>query len=198
MKKSILLGIILMSFIVVVGGCPQLKVDTKKIAQNYLEYKGYNVLSYIKQSDQPRDQTYKLSKELLVKLAYADIWYLQKVHPNDYLGKTIYMETFEVNNHPLDSFRFSNNDNEHIIYKNKTITHVMVVDGEVIGGYSYPIFEYDDPKNSIMGFSWFTLDGKRLGEIKPNNDRCSQGKTYDEWLEDWLGYSRKTLKSTEN
>ncbi|MEW9669867.1 hypothetical protein [Ammoniphilus sp. 3BR4] len=136
--------------------------SSKNPVAQYLEQKGYKVLSI-----EGSVETYELSKEKITTSPYAIAWGLQTVEPSEYFGKTVDIQKFVVENHPLDNWESNN-----VKSKGKTEVYVYVVDGKAIGGTSLPVT--DDV--SVRGGYW-SLDGKTLEEV--------QGKDLTTWQQEW-------------
>ncbi|SHE69081.1 hypothetical protein SAMN02746089_00643 [Caldanaerobius fijiensis DSM 17918] len=96
-----------------------------KNAQNYLEKRGYKIVSC-----EGVVSSYELTKDKFQKLPYAQIWKIQDVDADKYIGKNIETIKFIVKNHPLDKFPGNN--------KKQTQVYVMMVDNSIIDGYSLP------------------------------------------------------------
>ena len=94
-------------------------------------------------------------------IPYQQIWGVQSIEADEYFGKEITTYLFIVNNHPLEK-KDSNT-------KNGVKLYYMFVDGEIIGGYSYP--------NSDLSGSFSSLEGKSLEEVT--------GLTFSKWIEEW-------------
>lgn len=126
----------------------------KKVAEDYIKSKGYEIATRSGEID-----NYTLDKSMLISdPLYGNIWGVQEVEPDKYLGKQITTYGFIVKNHPLEK-----------IYKVDTNVCIMISDGQVIGGYSSPNKDYDGGLES--------LDGKSLEEVK--------GISYKQWLNEW-------------
>jgi hypothetical protein len=122
------------------------------VSQSYLESKGYQIVSY-----EGRTESYELTKQKIVALPYMMYWGLQLVDPSKYFAKTIHVEKFIVTNHPLS--------------KRKVDVYVYEVDGQPIGGTSYP---HGD--TSVGGY--WSLEGKTLEELQP--------KSFQDWRMEWV------------
>lgn len=135
-------------------GCNERNVVPKEqsVFQSYLESKGYQIVSY-----EGRTQSYELTKQKIVIMPYMMYWGLQSVDPSKYFGKIINVEKFIVKNHPLA--------------KGKVDIYLYEVDGQPIGGTSYP---HGD--TSVGGY--WSLDGKTLEELQP--------KPYQDWRTEWV------------
>lgn len=126
---------------------PTLGADAK-VAQAYLEEQGYEIVSY------RGNQTSSFEKADLLELPTRSTWEVQTTPPDDYIGRDIRQEHFIVRDHPLGQANVS----------------VMMVDGEVIGGTSFP-----DSAEPLTGAS-YSLDGKTAEELHPD---------YMEWRNEW-------------
>lgn len=127
---------------------PTLGADAK-VAKVYLEEKGYEVVSY------KGNHTSSFKKADLLESPVRDTWEVQATPPDAYIERSIRDEFFIVRNHPLGQANVK----------------VMVVDGEVIGGTSFP-----DSAEPLVGGS-YSLDGKTPEELHPDD--------YWAWREDW-------------
>ncbi|MBM7564546.1 hypothetical protein [Paenibacillus sacheonensis] len=150
---KVLLSILLFALLI---GCTDRRDTPRDQLENkrFLENKGYHVISYEGRADR-----YELTRQKLVALPYMMHWALQPVDPGDYLGKTVDVEQFIVDDHPLA--------------EGKVDVYVYVVDRRPIGGNSYPHGDASD------GGYW-SLEGKTLEEIQPKS------KSYQEWRKDWV------------
>ncbi|WP_214837100.1 hypothetical protein [Exiguobacterium sp. s36] len=132
---------------------PTLGADAK-VAKAYLEEQGYDVVSY------RGNRTSSFEKEDLLELPTESTWQVQTTPPDDYIGRDIRHEYFIVRNHPLDD----------VAELGQTNVSVMMVDGKIIGGTSYP-----DSAEPLTGSS-YSLDGKTAEELHPD---------YTEWRSEW-------------
>ena len=89
------------------------------------------------------------------------IWGVQKEEPDKYFGKEITVYGFTVKNHPLEKE-----------YNIKTNVSIMLCEGKVIGGTSFPV----QGKALLMGAP-YSFDGKTLEEVT--------GMSFKEWTENW-------------
>ena len=124
---------------------------TAQAAREYLEQQEYTVLSYEQQSDR-----YQLTDSKLESLPYSFEWGSPGNDPGPYIGKTVNVETFIVQNHSLDHWECC----EGVKSKGKAYTHVFVVDNQVIGGTSAP---YGIEQAGLVGGYW-SLDGREAEE----------------------------------
>ncbi|TCI68897.1 MULTISPECIES: hypothetical protein [unclassified Exiguobacterium] len=132
---------------------PTLGADAK-VAKAYLEEQGYDVVSY------RGNRTSSFEKEDLLELPTQSTWQVQTPPPDDYIGRDIRHEYFIVRDHPLDD----------VAELGQTNVSVMMVDGEIIGGTSFP-----DSAEPLVG-SAYSLDGKTVEELHPD---------YMEWRSEW-------------
>jgi hypothetical protein len=141
----------------IIAGCNKEVTGDEKTASEYVKAQGYKISSYKGQV-----QTYTLDKSKLygstVSLPIQQMWSQQTVEPAQYFGKEITIYGFTVTNHPLNK-----------TYKSKTNVYIMLSEGKVIGGYSFP--------NKDMVGWYFSLDGKTLEE--------ATGLGFKEWSEKW-------------
>lgn len=135
-------------------------VDNEKIAQQYLKLQGYKIISASGQLEKYNLEKSKLSETIGI-MPSQQIWGLQKIEPDKYFGKEIYVYGFIVINHPLEK--------KYINFKNGVNVYVMVSEGKVIGGYSRI-------SSNILA-NYRSLDGKTLEEVK--------GLSIKQWDEEW-------------
>lgn len=124
-------------------------------AKEYIKSRGYDVISRYNEPSR-----YTLDREKLKSFPYVVQWSVQHESPEKYLGKEIVTASFIVKNHPLEQ-----------IYKGTTIVSVMLTDGKVIGGTSYP-------NDEISGGWAHTIDGKTLED--------TTNMSYNEWTAHWV------------
>jgi hypothetical protein len=157
MKKLIfiLIGLVLFTFI----GCNKNITGDEKIAEEYVKSQGYEITGY-----KGEVKKYTLEKSKLYgstgSIPYQQSWGVQMVEPDKYFGKEITIYGFTIKNHPLET-----------IYKNSkgTNVYIMLSEGKVIGGYSYP--------NADIDGSCYSIDGKTLEEVT--------GLSFQQWSEEW-------------
>lgn len=155
MKKRvfILLGLCILMLVACENKSVKLTGD-EAIAKEYVEKQGYKITSY-----NGVVESYTLDKSMiyggLKTIKYQQIWGVQKVEPEDYFGEEITTYGFTVKNHPLKSRGVN--------------VYVMMAEGEVIGGYSFP------DKDMVGAF--YSIDGKTLEEIS--------GLSFEQWSEMW-------------
>lgn len=127
--------------------------EDAKIAQTFLQDKGYQVLAY----SSGTSSTYQLTEEKLndeEDLYENHKWALQGVRTESYIGKTVNNERFIVKNHPLDNWKSGDT-----VSKGMTYVDVMIVEGKAVGGISVPY-----TKEKMVGMP-YSLEGKTLEEI---------------------------------
>jgi hypothetical protein len=160
-----LIGLIFLTF---VGCTERIVVDNKtaavtgdeKTAIDFINLQGYTVTA--KKGERQR---YVLEKSKLYgegTMIYQQVWGVQTVKPDKYFGKEIVVYGFTVKNHPMQK-----SDKEHT--KNGVNVYIMLSEGKVIGGYSYP--------NADVAGAFSSLDGKTLEEIT--------GLSFQEWRDNW-------------
>ncbi|MCR2805830.1 DUF4830 domain-containing protein [Paenibacillus soyae] len=156
MRRAIHISIIIGLVLIIICGCAKEDANDEKIAEQYVENQGY-----IMTSRKGEIHQYVLDKGMLLTTHDRQIWAVQKEEPEKYLGKEITLYGFTVNNHPLGK-----------IYNRETNVSVMVCEGKVIGGTSFPVQE----ELLLLGAP-YSLDGRTLEEVK--------GVSYQEWTEGW-------------
>lgn len=156
--KRLLYIIIGVIFIISVGCNKSISYD-EKTAENYVKSQGYEITSRIGEVDK-----YTLEKSKLyggtASIPYQQAWSLQNVEPEKYFDKEIVVYGFTLN-HPLRK-RDKN-------AKNGVNVYVMLSDGKVIGGYSYP--------NADVVGAYSSIDGRTLEEVT--------GLSFQQWQENW-------------
>jgi hypothetical protein len=159
MKRSILAIIIVAAFVIVTG-CGSEVISDEKTAEQYVEKQGYTITSR-----STNVQKYVLDKSKLFgsedSMLYQQTWGVQRVEPDPYMEKEISVYGFTVRNHPLET-----------MYNRETDIAIMVCEGKVIGGTSFPV-QQDE---LLMGWP-YSLDGQTLEEVT--------GLTYQEWSANW-------------
>ncbi len=159
MKKYIIAFLLLAIALV---GCSQTEKKEKTLSENgqaakvFLEEMGYEV------EEVDKEGTQELSKKDLLTKDAQQVWAVQYKEPDEFLGKKIDTVGFTVKNHPLDD-RYR---------EGKTKVTVFLVDGEVIGGWSYPI------ASTPLASPPYSLDGKTAEEVKGD---------YFKWLDEIEG-----------
>lgn len=160
-----LIGIILTVILLIVSGCSSSSKDTvtvigeEKIAEDYVKSQGYKINEY-----KGEVEKYILEKDNLygpASMKYEQIWAVQKEEPDKYFSKEIITYGFMIKKHPLQK-RDSSAENGVNLY-------IMMTDGKIIGGFSYP-------NADVMG-AVSSLDGKTLEEVK--------GVSFQKWSEEW-------------
>ncbi|TCI72332.1 MULTISPECIES: hypothetical protein [unclassified Exiguobacterium] len=148
-RIGILLAVVLLAACSDASGKPEptLGADAK-MAEAYLEEQGYELVSY------KGNRTSSFEKSDLLELLTRSTWEVQTTPPDEYIGRNIRQEHFIVRNHPLGQAN----------------VFVMMVDGEIIGGTSFP-----DSAEPLVGSS-YSLDGKTSEELHPD---------YWTWREQW-------------
>jgi hypothetical protein len=159
MMRYLFFGVIIGLMILFLVGCSKGKEITgdEKTAKEYVEALGYKITSYKDQVNK-----YTLDSGAMDGTLNQQIWSVQKMEPDEYFGKEIVVYGFIVSKHPLEK-----------IYKSKTNVSIMLSEGKVIGGTSFPA---DNGKNRLIGAP-YSLEGKTLEEVT--------GLTYKEWTENW-------------
>ena len=154
--KKLLCIVIGLLFLILIGCSKGISGDEKK-AENYVKFRGYHITA-----QNGEIQKYTLEKSKLYgateTIPYQQMWAVQEAEPDKYFGKEITIYGFTVKNHPLEK-----------IYKVKTNIYIMLSDGKVIGGYSFP--------DAMIVGSLYSLDGKTLEEVT--------GLSFQEWGEKW-------------
>lgn len=102
----------------------------ERIAAAALEAKGYKIVTALGESD-----AYVLHEEKLTEHLYMNIWSVQEVEPEQYIGKLVTNYGFIVSGHPLEHTYASADQSSAYEYHTK----VMLSEGKVFGGYSYPV-----------------------------------------------------------
>jgi hypothetical protein len=75
---------------------------TQDIGRDYLEGKGYKIIS-----SEGLVQSYELTKGKLMELPYSMYWGLQTTDPEPFLNKNVDVYKFVVKNHSLDNWQSS-------------------------------------------------------------------------------------------
>lgn len=139
--------------------------EDEKTAADYVQSHGYKI-----EDRQGKVSTYTLDKSRLNSvdasasgnLPYIQIWSLQESDPENFFGKEISTYVFTVSGHPLDKQ-----------YNTYTKLAIMIADGEVVGGTSFP-----EAKDGLLMTGWsYDLDGRTLEEIT--------GISFTEWRAQW-------------
>lgn len=161
MKKKLTIFVLLLPLLVLLG-LSNMLIDksndpNKELSKQYLGSKGYKIISY------EGSNSYILKREMLTVNPYMMDWSVQNVDPQDYIGKTIHVEKFIVNNHPL----------ERISYEGKTVVSVLISENKVFGGTAFPV-----TKEPLRGWV-YSVDGKTLEEVQ-------NVKSFEEWEDRWM------------
>lgn len=128
--------------------------ENGQVAEAYLEEQQYSIVSF------EGEHTSTLTLEELAEDRERNVWGLQTVSPDEYVGKTIYYENFTVKDHPIGEQSPAG----------QTAVSVMIVDGKVIGGTSFPVTD-----GSGLG-NGYSLSGESLEDIHPD---------LQEWQDAW-------------
>lgn len=154
--STIIIGLVLM----ILTGCGKEVIGDEKTTEQYIEQQGYIVTSR-----NGEIQKYVLEKSKLFGSAestrYQQIWGVQKEEPDKFFGKEITVYSFTVKKHPLEK-----------IYNTETNLSVMVCEGKVVGGTSFPV-----QGEEILYGAPYSLDGKTLEEVT--------GLSFQAWSESW-------------
>jgi hypothetical protein len=151
-----ILGLMLM----ISSGCSKGGTIDAKTAEDYVKTKGYII------TDRKGEiQRYTLDKSKLYgstkTIPYQQSWSVQTVEPDKYFEKEVTIYGFTVKNHPLQ-VRDKN-------AKSGVNLYIMMAEGKVIGGYSFPDADVEGACSS--------LDGKTLEEVT--------GLSFQQWQENW-------------
>lgn len=142
--------IILVSFLLLITGCSNSKIQNEE--KIYIKELGYKIVSYEGELDK-----YILNRNMLnsetENIPYQQIWSLQEIKLEDYLGKDIITKKYIVKNHPLKEIC------------EETSLYLMFNEGNIIGGYSFP-------NNDSYG-GLYSLKGETIEE--------ATGLSYAEW-----------------
>lgn len=158
MKKifTTLIALIVLTFF----GCTRNLTDNEELAKVDIKNRGYEIIESKGEIDR-----YRLDKSKIFggteTTPYQQIWGVQSISPDEYFDKEIITYEFIVKNHPLQKVDSN--------AKNGVKLYYMFVDGEIIGGYSYP-------NENVYG-ALSSLEGKSLEEVT--------GLTFLEWSEEW-------------
>jgi len=137
----------------------------ERMAAEYLEAENYRIESRLGETGR-----YVLDREYLAGMPGGMIWGVQQADPAEYIGKTIVSYGFLVSQHPLEKTLKTIDPKDYVIR-----VDVLVADGHVIGGTSFPVPR--DGKNGLAGAP-YSLDGRTLEEVT--------GKRYGEWSDEWF------------
>jgi hypothetical protein len=149
MRRFSKLGIIIGLVMLILAGCIKQVTGDEKTAEAYVTRQGYKISSYKGQVDK-----YILDKGKIFgtmeSIPARQAWGVQKIEPDPYIGKEIVVYSFTVSNHPLEK-----------LYNSKTNLSIMLCEGKVIGGTSFPD---DNGKMRLLGAP-FSVDGKTQEEV---------------------------------
>ncbi|WP_238916303.1 DUF4830 domain-containing protein [Clostridium sp. YIM B02555] len=158
MKKLLFILFTLMTF--AFNGCTPKITGDDKTAEDFIIFKGYTITA-----QKGQIQKYILEKNKLYggteTIPYQQSWGVQTVEPDKYFGKEITIYGFTVKNHPMQKEDKNAKDGVNV--------YVMLSEGNVIGGYSYPNADVDGAVSSI--------DGKTLEEVT--------GLSFQQWRDKW-------------
>ncbi|NGM84470.1 hypothetical protein G5B47_18835 [Paenibacillus sp. 7124] len=140
------------------AGCGKEISRDENTAKQYITAQGYKITS-----SKGEVSSYILDKGKLIgsteSTPYRQAWGVQKAQPDAFFGKRITIYRFTVSNHPLEQK-----------YKSKTNVYIMLCEGRMIGGYSFPDIA------GLLGAP-YSLNGLTLEEVT--------GLGYQEWLRHW-------------
>lgn len=158
-------GITFLMVVLIFAGCSQGNSVSLEggVAKQFLEDKGYRVIEHLA-SVEP----FILTEKDLSETSQMQIWQVQTVDVEEFVGKEIHGEIFEIENHPLDNY-----DSGTIQGLGKTQIYLMLVDDKIIGGTSFPITE-----EALYGAP-YSLEGKSFGQLYPNEN-------WREWADRWM------------
>jgi hypothetical protein len=142
------------------AGCSKGVAGDEKTAENYVESQGYKITARKGEIEHYTLEIGRLNGSSEARPLIQE-WGVQKVEPDKYFGKEISVYGFIVENHPLQEIDKNS--------KNGVNLNVMMTEGNVIGGYSYP------NTGALGGYS--SLDGKTLEEVT--------GLGYQQWQKNW-------------
>ncbi len=151
----LVMGLILM----LVAGCSQSATGDAKTAADYVKFQGYEITARKGETEHYILEKSKLYGGLEAR-PFQQAWGVQTVEPDGYFGKEILVYGFTVKNHPLEK-----------IYKQSdgTNVYIMLSDGQIIGGYSFP-------NADVLG-AFSSLDGETLEEVT--------GLSFQQWRQKW-------------
>ncbi|MEK3910952.1 hypothetical protein [Paenibacillus sp. FSL H7-0331] len=159
-RLSMLVLLVGLLTLIVIGCNKEITVD-EQTAAAYVKAQGYTIMKSNGQID-----TYTLEKSKIFgpmeSTPYQQAWGVQKVEPDPYFGKAITVYGFTVANHPLEK-----------IYHSNTKVSIILCEGKVIGGTSFP----DDNGAMMRAGAPYSIDGKTLEEVT--------GMTFKEWMANW-------------
>lgn len=135
---------------------PEHNIELPKYIEDYMDEHGYNVIS---EYNKP---VFDVTEQAdLLELPKMQIWSIQSVAPDQYLGEYIEYYSYIVTNHKLEGLGDLLG----------TQLYLMVLDETVIGGYSLP------NNSEVLYGGVYSEHGDTLEEIT--------GITYEEWLKAW-------------
>ncbi len=161
MRKIVSL-IFIIALIITLTACGKSEKTSweEKTAEDYVKSFGYTITA-----QNGEIVKYTLEKNMLYgnmeTIPYQQAWGVQKVIADQYFGKEITVYGFTVKNHPLQERDKNAKDGVNL--------YIMLTEGKVIGGYSFPNAEVDG--------GYYSLDGKTLDEVT--------GISYQQWRENW-------------
>jgi hypothetical protein len=138
--------------IVISAGCSKIATGDEKTAEIYIKSQGYEITAR-----KGEIEHYIFEKSMLDRVPegrlYQQVWGVQSVAPDVYFGKEISVYGFTVKNHPLET-----------IYKQSDGTNVdiMLSEGQVIGGYSFPNADVLGAVDSVNGKTLEEVTGLSL------------------------------------
>ncbi|MFC4098121.1 hypothetical protein [Paenibacillus xanthanilyticus] len=145
-----------------IAGCADGAAGDERTAETYIEGHRYAVISregLLNQYVLTREKLYGSGLESAMNM---QTWGVQLVPPDAYIGKEVKEYGFTVNDHPLvDKYR------SHIQLV------VLMSEGKVIGGTSFPVNEGSEMRIGAP----FSVDGRTLEEVT--------GLSYEEWVASW-------------
>lgn len=168
LKESSMIMLLLTLIFLFISGCTgeaeSMLHGEERTAADAIETRGYKILSNLGESE-----AYVLDREKLMQPPYMNIWSMQEAEPELYFGKTITSYDFVVSGHRLEQMYASVNQSSDYYFH----VNIMLSEGEVIGGYSYPVRK----DGTLLMGGVYSLDGKSLDEMT--------GLSYSEWLAEW-------------
>ena len=151
-----LLSVLIVLILLPIIGCRSNITGNEKISEDFVKSQGYTITTR-----KGETQKYTLEKSKLYggtgTNPYQQVWGVQTVDPEKYFGKEIVVYGFTVKNHPMQKHDSN--------AKNGVNVYVMLSEGNVIGGYSYP--------NADVAGAYSSIDGKTLEEVT--------GLSFQEW-----------------
>ncbi|WP_038289226.1 DUF4830 domain-containing protein [Acetivibrio straminisolvens] len=123
-------------------------IEKPEDIDNYIVLHGYEILE-----SKGKTEEYTLDKQRVYQS--WQIWSVQHLAPDDYIGKEISIYSYIIKNHPLDN----KSPNK------KTNLSMMVCGNEIIGGYSSPYYEEKDIIQMPIG-EIYSFEGKNFENVK--------------------------------